>query len=213
MTEAGWLAATDPTPMLEFLRGESSDRKFRLFAVACCHAVAALLIDGRSMRAAEVAERYAEGLASRPELTAVAQSSGEADTELLYSREGGDEQPEFVAACVATWAASNPGVQNYPTMVAQLASQVSPPERLAACARDIFGNPFRPVAFDPAWLTSTVIALAAGIYEDKAFDRMPILADALQDAGCDSTDILNHCRGSGPHVRGCWVVDLILGIS
>ncbi|MBN9121064.1 MAG: hypothetical protein J0I06_18250 [Planctomycetes bacterium] len=77
----------------------------------------------------------------------------------------------------------------------------------------MFGNPFRPVAFDPAWLTSTVIALAAGIYEDKAFDRMPILADALQDAGCDSTDILNHCRGSGPHVRGCWVVDLILGIS
>jgi hypothetical protein len=76
---------------------------------------------------------------------------------------------------------------------------------------DIFGNPFRPVAVDPAWLTSTVVALARGIYEERAFDRMPILADALQDAGCDNEDVLDHCRGPGPHVRGCWVVDMLLG--
>jgi hypothetical protein len=76
---------------------------------------------------------------------------------------------------------------------------------------DIFGNPFRPAAVDPSWLTSTVVALARGIYEERAFDRMPILADALQDAGCDNDDVLNHCRGPGPHVRGCWVVDLVLG--
>jgi len=73
--------------------------------------------------------------------------------------------------------------------------------------RDIFGNHFRPVATDPAWLTSTVIALAHGIYDEKAFDRLPILADALQDAGCDNDDVLNHCRQPGEHVRGCWVVD------
>jgi hypothetical protein len=77
--------------------------------------------------------------------------------------------------------------------------------------RDVFGNPFRPVNTVPAWLTSTVVELARGIYEERAFDRLPILADALQDAGCDSTDILDHCRGPGPHVRGCWVVDLVLG--
>ena len=77
--------------------------------------------------------------------------------------------------------------------------------------RDIFGNPFRPATLDPSWLTSTVVALARGIYEERAFDRMPILADALQDAGCDNEDVLNHCRGPGPHVRGCWVVDLVLG--
>ncbi len=77
--------------------------------------------------------------------------------------------------------------------------------------RDIIGNPFRPVTADPAWLTSDVVALAHGIYEEKAFDRMPILADALQDAGCENDDVLSHCRGPGPHVRGCWVVDLILG--
>lgn len=77
--------------------------------------------------------------------------------------------------------------------------------------RDIFGDPFRPVAVDPSWLTSTVVALAGCVYHEEAFDRLPILADALQDAGCDSDDVLDHCRGCGPHVRGCWVVDLLLG--
>jgi hypothetical protein len=82
----------------------------------------------------------------------------------------------------------------------------------ADVVRDIFGNPFRPVSLDPMWLTSTVVALARGIYEDRAFDRIPILADALQDAGCDNNDILNHCRDEKQvHVRGCWVVDLVLG--
>jgi len=79
--------------------------------------------------------------------------------------------------------------------------------------RCMFGNPFRPVAFDPSWRTSTVVALAGGVYADRAFDRLPILADALQDAGCENEDILAHCRGSGPHARGCWVVDMLLGKS
>ena len=77
--------------------------------------------------------------------------------------------------------------------------------------RDIFGNPFRPVAFDPAWLTETVVGLATAISDDRAFERMPILADALQEAGCENSDILTHCREPGVHVRGCWVVDLVLG--
>jgi hypothetical protein len=79
--------------------------------------------------------------------------------------------------------------------------------------QDVFGNPFRPVTFDPSCRTSTILTLAAGIYADRAFDRLPILADALQDAGCDNLDILNHCRGGGVHVRGCWVVDQLLGKS
>ncbi|MCE9530233.1 MAG: hypothetical protein K8T89_03725 [Planctomycetes bacterium] len=77
--------------------------------------------------------------------------------------------------------------------------------------RDIFGNPFRPVRLDPRWLSSNVVDLAQAIYEDRAYDRMPILADALMDAGCDNDEIIHHCRGGGPNVRGCWVVDLILG--
>ena len=77
--------------------------------------------------------------------------------------------------------------------------------------RDIFGNPFRPVSLDLRWLSSTVLDLARTIYDERAFDRLPILADALMDAGCDSDEIINHCRSEGPHVRGCWVVDLLTG--
>jgi hypothetical protein len=80
-----------------------------------------------------------------------------------------------------------------------------------AILRDVFGNPFRPVAFDPSWRTDTVASLARGVYESRDFSPMPILADALQDAGCEDDAILSHCRGDGPHVRGCWVVDLVLG--
>ena len=79
--------------------------------------------------------------------------------------------------------------------------------------RCLFSNPFRPVAFDPAWRTETAVGIARGIYEERAFERMPILADALQDAGCDHPDILAHCREPGVHDRGCWVVDLLLGKS
>lgn len=84
---------------------------------------------------------------------------------------------------------------------------------LSDLVKCIFGNPFRPAQLDPAWLTSTVIALARGIYQDGKFDRMPILADALMDAGCDTEDILAHCRSEVTHVCGCWVMDLILGLA
>jgi hypothetical protein len=77
--------------------------------------------------------------------------------------------------------------------------------------REIVGNPFRPVIFDPSWRTPTINALAQAAYDDRTFDRLPILADALEDAGCADPDILGHLRGPGPHVRGCWAVDLILG--
>lgn len=77
--------------------------------------------------------------------------------------------------------------------------------------RDVFGNPFRPVTIDPRWCSSTVLDLARTIYDDRGWERMPILADALMDAGCDSEDLIKHCQGTGPHVRGCFVVDLLLG--
>ncbi|MFO0800999.1 MAG: hypothetical protein U0804_26330 [Gemmataceae bacterium] len=77
--------------------------------------------------------------------------------------------------------------------------------------RDVFGSPFKPVNFTPAWRTEAVVGLARGMYESRNFGPMPVLADALEDAGCADADILAHCRGDGPHVRGCWVVDLVLG--
>jgi hypothetical protein len=75
----------------------------------------------------------------------------------------------------------------------------------------LIGNPFRPITFAPAWRTDTAVTLAQQMYDSREFGAIPILADALQDAGCDNEDILSHCRGDGLHVRGCWVVDLVLG--
>lgn len=85
------------------------------------------------------------------------------------------------------------------------------PKRETDILRDVFGNPLRPVIINPASITSNVRQLAELIYADRAFDRLPLLADALEEVGCDNADILAHCRGPGPHVRGCWVVDLLLG--
>jgi hypothetical protein len=76
--------------------------------------------------------------------------------------------------------------------------------------RELFGNPFRPITLPSSWRSDTVLSLARQMYESRDFVAMPILADALQDAGCDSDDILEHCRGPGPHVRGCWVADRVL---
>jgi hypothetical protein len=86
-------------------------------------------------------------------------------------------------------------------------------DRQATLLRDIHGNPFRPIAFSPAWRTAATLGLAQGMYESRDFAGMPVLADALEEAGCESADVLAHCRGPGPHVRGCWVVDLVLGKS
>ncbi|MBP3956655.1 hypothetical protein J8F10_15380 [Gemmata sp. G18] len=82
---------------------------------------------------------------------------------------------------------------------------------ICALLRDIFGNPFRPVKVNKRWHTGTAVSLARGMYESRDFSAMPILADALQDAGCDNDDILTHCRDPKQvHVRGCWAVDLVL---
>jgi hypothetical protein len=81
----------------------------------------------------------------------------------------------------------------------------------AGLLRDLFGNPFRPAAADHRWRTAAAVALAKSVYVERVFDRLPILADALEEAGCGDADLLVHCRGEGPHVRGCWAVDLVLG--
>src|SRR5262249_60440752 len=82
----------------------------------------------------------------------------------------------------------------------------------AELLRDLFGPlPFRAAALSPSHRTPDAVGLATAIYEERAFDRLPILADALEEAGCTDPDVLGHCRAPGPHIRGCWVVDLVLG--
>jgi hypothetical protein len=84
-------------------------------------------------------------------------------------------------------------------------------ETQAILLRCIFGNPFRPAVFDPAWRTPNVTAVAQAIYEERRFAELPILADALEEAGCTCEEILSHCRSGGEHVKGCWPLDLVLG--
>jgi hypothetical protein len=115
----------------------------------------------------------------------------------------------YAASYAARGLARTAGPRDSPGWdAARDAEQVAQGELL----QDILGPASRP-AIDPRWLTSTVVTLARTIYDDRAFDRLPVLADALEEAGCDDPDILSHCRGGGHHVRGCWVVDLVLGKS
>jgi hypothetical protein len=227
MTEADWLACTDPTPMLEFLRGKASDRKLRLFAVACWRRIWPLLSDERSRRAVEVAEQFADGLLSEPELRRSHFAADKAASEAAYPSYAPYSQADPAAAYAAS-AATSQWPLNVVGQTACAASNASfccfRSEASADAARaaelreqchllcDIFGPLLlRPVAFDPFWLTSTVKQLAGAIYDYHAFDCLPVLADALEEASCTNPDILAHCREPGPHIRGCWVLDLILG--
>jgi hypothetical protein len=172
----------------------------------------------------QVAERFADGRADEDELTAAWRPLSQ------HIRWGLEYAPWHVTFRPAARAAQVVSVLLLRTRgaFADLSVDASGPEaelylgaperwtdevrrHCLATLRDIFGNPFRPVAFSPDWRTDTAVSLARAMYESREFGAMPILADALQDAGCDNDDILSHCRGAGPHVRGCWVVDLVLG--
>lgn len=83
----------------------------------------------------------------------------------------------------------------------------------ADATRELFAHPFVPLEWNPEWFTSTVRDLAAHIYAERDFSTMPVLGDALLDAGCDHQLIQDHCRTMKPHARGCWLVDAILGKS
>ncbi len=218
MTETEWLASADAIPMLDILK-EASRRKLRLFAVACCRLFWDQLSDQRCREGIEVAERRAEWRVSRNELSAATAALGEvertarpaeADAAFIISRVAAASALE--AAQAATSSYGPEGFED-PEEAAKEGILADRP-RQAQLLRDIFGNPFRPVAVESGWLTSTVVQLAQGIYDDRAFDRLPILADALQDAGCDNEALLGHCRDPQlTHVRGCWAVDLLLGKS
>jgi hypothetical protein len=217
MDETEWLACNSPEPMLEFLQGKASDRKLRLFGCACCRVIWPSVEEQASREAVVVAERYADSEVGRNELHSARRAAGKFG---LY-RAG------WVAAyCVvgyrawhatrdtiwhATGAAAPPSREGRENKVKTIHC------RFIHFLRDIFGDPFHPVTLEPAWRTTNVVSLAQAAYDDRILpggtldpDRLAVLADALEDAGCDSADILSHLRGPGPHFRGCWVVDAIL---
>ena len=243
MSEDEWLACSSVWDMFGRFRFEASPRKLRLFAVACCRCSRRLLSNGDHRRAVDLAERFADGLATEEELSDAFQLAKKLVSEL---RAGKTEREirRWAEAAAVLHATAPP--DRGPTAaaetgwhIARAATSQDVDLEMASLLRDIVGNPFRPLSrlrppdppwltpkviaalgtwpqipdswFNPSWLTSTVLALAEGIYAERAFDRLPILADALQDAGCENPDILDHCREPGSHVRGCWVLDLLTG--
>lgn len=221
MTEADWNVARHPYDMI-YHKGCRSVRKRRLLSSACVRSVFGFLSDERFVKALDVCERYADGLATEAELRDARRWVRQASEEM--SKRGAKEPERKAAASVgaalakefmnfkmAIEAAQHAcGAQSRPNWDAGSDRQK---EYQCVLTRDIFVNPFRPVTLISSWLTPTVTRLGETIYAERTFDLLPILADALEDAGCSDADILNHCRQPGEHVRGCWVVDLLLGKS
>ncbi|WP_238602698.1 hypothetical protein [Fimbriiglobus ruber] len=207
MTEEEWLAATEPTPLVAYVRGLATGRQLAMAAIALCRSDRDLMRPGYSRDGVAWSERVTDGEIASDDL-------GGLDPGADYLMGAAANR----CRCVAGHAADGDLLRAHDSLAEVVGILIDQDwdnarrlKRMAEVFRCIFGNPFRPITFNPSYLTPTVLSLAKGIYEDRAFDRMPVLADALQDAGCDNEDILTHCRGPGPHVRGCWVVDLCLG--
>jgi hypothetical protein len=237
MPEREWLNCTDPQAMLHLIlgglwlkpplkwlnrrRAATTQRRLRLFLCACCRLMWEWM-PPRSRTAVEVAEGYAYGLRTKQELRfARRDASAEATYDrswwgqiretLAYGDWADLEDPNLQLAVLA--ASEGLGVN---VMEAIQHAYGLHPERDQRCSqllRDLF-NPFHSGSINPAWLTwsgGTTAALVRTIFEECRWDDLPVLADALEEAGCADESILSHCRGSGPHVRGCWVLDLLLG--
>jgi hypothetical protein len=206
MTEAEWHWLNQPEEMWNFVGKTASERKWRLLATACCRCIWPMLgIDSRA--AVEVAERFADGEASESERVTACVSASNWNYDLGPGERAVVQAAEYATARQDLVGLCHPAVMQVLTLTENDASQP-----LSNILRDIFGNPFRPVIFDAEWRTSTAVTLARQMYDNRDFNAMTILADALQDAGCDDEVILNHCHyPEWMHVRGCWVVDLVLG--
>ena len=188
--EEAWQSSPDAAWMLLHLRGKVSERQLRLFACACCRRLPLLMEDPRNVCAVEAAERYADGLASKREMKKARKA---ACIPWLDSYEPADEA---VLALAALKRALPPARHGEP----------------AELLRDIVGNPFRPAPFRPSWRRANggaVEQMARAIEEEGRFEDLPILADALEEAGCTDAQILLHCRKASAHVRGCWLIDLV----
>jgi hypothetical protein len=213
VTEQEWLECNNPWVMLAFLRdrrkrigGRARCRKYRHFSCSCCRRIWDKL-GKKDQQAIELSEQYADA-----KLKLVSLPIEASEWTSLH------DAVKFAVHCdprIASHHAANVAYsQGFPldwseakrVKAYDLERQVQ-----ANLLRDIFGNPFRHVTLDPSWKTPAVVQLARSLYEERRFEDMPVLADALEEAGCQDATALGHCRGPGPHVRGCWVLDLVLG--
>jgi hypothetical protein len=194
VTEAEWLACNDPQPMLAYLEGRATDRKFRLLLAAWWRRRFGNM---RSFRAYQKKLAQAEDMAD-----------GNWEPRTGKGWIGHQHNPHHKAVLSVKILADLRGRGHV-----SLGTQ-------AGLLRAIFGNPFRPVALSPACLTPQVVALAQAAYDERELSsghldlaRLTVLADALEDVGCADADLLGHLRGPGPHVRGCWAVDLVRSVD
>jgi hypothetical protein len=200
MTEEKWQTACEPHGMLEFLQnsGRTSQRKLRLFAVACSRRIWHCIdVPGRA--AVEAAEDFADGKVSAEELRAA-----------RLACQGAGGQAAWYAAATNPEIAARNAARSAQAGAAMLGVEVDEILAQAKLLREIFGNPFRPSSVNPSRLNRDVVNLAQAIYDERAFDQMPDLAHELENAGCVSEEILRHFRVPVPHVRGCWALDLVL---
>ncbi|WP_246523454.1 hypothetical protein [Gemmata palustris] len=227
MTEAEWLE--DSLYIVPRVQESLGHRRVKLLACACCRIMLDVLGPCKDLAegALRAAEREADGAPDFRVLAYYTSVMREAESKPFQRSDLEPIQRHAVSDVLhgIRYLVARPGDYSSPPSGQQWAvhkaisnywlcyggSQEESGRHFYPYYLDIAGNPFRPVPFSPSWLTSTTLALAARMYESRDFGAMPILADALQDAGCDSADVLDHCRGPGPHVRGCWVVDLVLG--
>jgi hypothetical protein len=225
MTEEEWLTQLRlPQWMVSYLndqgvsRTKLGRRKFRLFACACCWRIWNVLPDDELREAVRTAEEHADGLRSKEELAAARAKVVRLADDSGPFRNAKQWVHVAIDMAIATTDSHAFSAAFWMTAVEEPLGGVrkTGADRddtyLCRLLREIFGNPFRPVAFDPSWRSFSVVGLAGSMYESRDFSPMPILADALEEAGCDNPDILAHCRAEhAVHVRGCWVVDLVLG--
>lgn len=215
MTEAQWLACADVYSMVDYLGNAASDRKLRLFAIACCRQVWHLLGDQRSWEIIAVAERHADGGATDEELAAAGMAASKVDN--------GSLDAEYYAAEAASrldWRVDDGFGSGYHAKLLWYGVQYTLGKaggQLSGLLRDVVGNPFCRVALSPAWRTPTSVTLARAAYNERnpesgELDRAQlfVLADSLEEAGCTEQVVLEHLRAAEPHVRGCWPVDLVL---
>jgi hypothetical protein len=229
MTVDEWHASTSLVALLDACGLPEGSRKLRLFNAAAARRVLAVMPDDHARRLVDLAEQRADGLlADQDWLQAVVETldpylgneaardgAGGATFGVLMNLHQTDPRSILrLADSVIEARAFLAYTGGYPADVGveEWVRRAMEAENADLCHifRCVCGNPFRHVTLDSEWLTSTVRSLGEGINRERAFDRMPILADALQDAGCENVEVLKHCRQSSEHVRGCWVLDLVL---
>jgi hypothetical protein len=235
MNEKQWLSCSDPYQMLSFLSKKGTERKHRLFGIACCRSIERFLTEAATREAVVCAERFIEGAASEEERREVAKAA------MAVVRRLENEPQDFCNAAHESakaafymvgaepgegWAASRGALLGTTWAFASLGGETNAAgiTGMAKLLQDIFGPlPFRAVTIDSAWLAwngGTVRRLAAAIYDDRllpsghlAPSRLAVLADALEEANCTDASLLAHLRLPGPHVRGCFALDAVLGKS